>query len=248
MPTREHLVSRRYRLEMLQTVAGSGAAVCVLSEAAARLYRRYLLRDPEILPGGVLADEFAVDEPRADPPTLISAASIGDPRKRGALMLDAFGRLRERHPELRLEVARTADPHLSPYSFELPDGARWIEPDSTEALARAYSRASASVLAARDEAFGLVLVESLAAGTPVAAARSGSCPEIVDSPEVGSLFDGDDPEALAAAMDEALEAGGRAETAAACRTRAAEYDWGRVVERYEAVYERVLSAPAAAPR
>ena len=244
-PTREHLVSRRYRLEMLQAVAASGAATCVISEAAAQLYRRYLLREPTILPGGVRCDDFAVDEPRADPPTLICAASIGDPRKRGALMLDAFRLLRSRRPDVELEVTRIADPHLSPYTFELPEGARWIEPGSTDALARAYARASASVLAARDEPFGLVLVESLAAGTSVAAARSGSCPEIVDSPQIGALFDGDDPEALASAMDDALNLGSREETASACRQRASEYDWSKVVELYEAVYERAAAASRA---
>jgi glycosyltransferase involved in cell wall biosynthesis len=244
MPTREHLVARRYRLEMLQEVAASGASVCMLSEAAAELYRRYLLREPEILPGGVIAGEFAVGEPRAEPPTLVCAASIGDPRKRGGLMLEAFRLLRDRRPEVRLEVTRTPDPHLSPYTFDLPPGARWIEPSSTEALARAYARASASVLTAQDEPFGLVLVESLAAGTPVAAARSGSCPEIIDSPKIGALFDGDDPGEVAAAMDDALALGGREETAAACQVRARDYEWSHVVERYEAVYERALAAAA----
>ena len=246
MPTREHLVARRYRLEMLQAVVARAAASCVLSEAAAALFRRYLLREPEVLPGGVLSDEFAVDESRAVPPTLLSAASIGDPRKRGELLLEAFDRLRERRPDALLEVVRTRDPHLSPYSFELPPGAAWIETPSTGDLARAFARASASVLAARDEPFGLVLIESLAAGTPVVAARSGSCPEIVDRPEVGRLFDGDDAAGLAGAMDETIELGGQKGTVAACRERAAEYDWSRVVERYEAVYERSVGASARA--
>jgi glycosyltransferase involved in cell wall biosynthesis len=241
MPTREHLVARRYRLEMLQEVVSGAAASCVLSEAAADPFRRYLLCEPHVLPGGVLTREFAVDEPRSTMPTLLSAASIGDPRKRGGLMLEAFRRLRERIPQVRLRVIVTRDPHLSPYSFELPVGAEWLEVASTEQLARAYASAWASVLAAEDEPFGLVVIESLAAGTPVAAARSGSCTELIDSPEVGALFDGDDPQALAASMDEALALGGREETAAACRERARQYDWSRVVERYEAVYERAMA-------
>jgi glycosyltransferase involved in cell wall biosynthesis len=243
MPSREHLVARRYRLEMMQEVVAGAAATCVLSEAAANPFRRYLLREPRVVPGGVMAAEFAVDEPREPAPTLFSAASIGDPRKRGALLLEAFRRLRERRPDARLTVARTRDPHLSPYSFELPEGAEWFESRSTEELARAYARALASVLAAEDEPFGLVLVESLAAGTPVVAARSGSCPEIVDSPRLGALFAGDDPETLASAMHEGLELGGRAETAAACRERAAAFDWTRVVERYEAVYRDAVATP-----
>jgi glycosyltransferase involved in cell wall biosynthesis len=244
-PTREHLVARRYRLEMMQSVVAEAAATSVLSKAAAELFRRYLLREPHVLPGGVIASDYAVDAPRAEAPTLVSTASIGDPRKRGALLLEAFRRLRERRPEVRLRVARTRDPHLSPYSFELPEGAEWFEAGSTAELARDYAGASASVLAAEDEPFGLVVVESLAAGTPVAAARSGSCPEIVDSTAVGALFDGDDPEALADAMAAALELGSRDETAAACRKRAAEYDWGRVVELYETMYERALDGAGA---
>jgi glycosyltransferase involved in cell wall biosynthesis len=244
MPTRPHLVSRRYRLEMMQSVVARAAASCVLSEAAAELFRRYLLREPRVLPGGVLFGRFAVDEPRATAPTLICAASIGDPRKRAALLLEAYRILRGRLPELRLEVVRTADPHLSPYSFELPEAAEWVSPTSTETLARAYARAWASVVTAEDEPFGLVLVESLAAGTPVVAARSGACPEIVTGPDLGALFDGDRPEALVAAITDALDLDPE-RSRVTCRERAAQYDWSRVVERYESVYREAV---AAAPR
>jgi glycosyltransferase involved in cell wall biosynthesis len=38
-------------------------------------------------------------------------------------------------------------------------------------------------------------------------------------------------------MDDALELGRLQETVTACRERAAEYDWSRIVERYESVYD-----------
>jgi glycosyltransferase involved in cell wall biosynthesis len=245
-PFRHHLVERRYRLEMLQAVVAGAAEVAVLSEAAARPFRRYLLREPTILPGGVMTGQFAVDVARAESPTLFSAASLGDPRKRGALLLDGFRALRERVPGARLEIVRTPDPHLSPYEFELPEGAAWIEVDSTAALAAAYARAHASVLAAEDEAFGLVLVESLAAGTPAVASASGATGEILDRPEVGVRFEEDTPAALAGAMQRGLALGSEAGAAAACRERAAEFDWERVADRYEAAYERALGARAPA--
>lgn len=243
MPTRQHLVSRRYRLEMMQAVVAGAAATSVLSEAAAELFRRYLLRRPLVLPGGVLLERFRRDAPRARVPTLLCTASIGDPRKRGDLLLAGFRHLRDSRPDARLRVARSRDPHMSPYSFELPEGAEWFAAGSTEELAKAYSGSWASVLTAEEEPFGLVLVESLAAGTPVAAARSGSCAEIIDSDRVGALFEGDGAEAVAAAMESVLELAVRPETADACVERAADFDWSRVVEGYEEVYERIAAQP-----
>jgi glycosyltransferase involved in cell wall biosynthesis len=49
-PERRHLVSRRYRLEMLSRSAREASAVTVTSEAAAVAVRRYLLRDPIVVP------------------------------------------------------------------------------------------------------------------------------------------------------------------------------------------------------
>lgn len=239
IPTRRYLVQRRYRLEMMRSTVERAAACTVLSGAAAVPFRRYLLREPRVVPGGVLLEQFANGGPRAPVPTLFCAASIGDPRKRGELLLSAFRALRERRGDVRVLLARTPDPVLSPHTFELPEGAEWIEPESTEALARAYATAWASVLPAVDEAFGLVLLESLAAGTPVVAARSGACPEIVTSEAAGRLFEPDDEDDLVRALDEALELGARPETAAECVRVAAPYDWSRVVERYEELYDPV---------
>ena len=62
---------------------------------------------------------------------------------------------------------------------------------------RSWRCRAGQALPSVDEAFGLVLVESLAAGTPVVAARSGACPEIVTDDLIGRLFEpdaADDPE------------------------------------------------------
>ena len=95
IPTREYLVARRYRLEMHLEIARAADEVSVLSAAAAEPYRRYLLRDPVILPGGVLPGAFAVSADRAADPTLFCASSLGDPRKRADLL---FGGLRPSAP------------------------------------------------------------------------------------------------------------------------------------------------------
>jgi glycosyltransferase involved in cell wall biosynthesis len=242
IPTRQYLVARRYRLETLRSVAAAADECTVLSQAAATPFRRYLFRDPRVLPPGVLAERFRSEAARAAKPTLVCAASLGDPRKRGPLLAGAFRRLRERVPDARLLVLRGRDPMLSRERVELPEGAEWIEPvRSPEELAPIYAAAWASVLPSVEEAFGVVLTESLAAGTPVVADRSGAGPEIVTGDAIGRLFERDDEPGLARAMEEALALGSRPGTAEACRRRAADYDWGRLVREYEAVYESVAS-------
>lgn len=239
---RQWLVKRRYRLEMLRAAAERAEVVSVLSEAAAIPYERYLGRAPEILPGGIMLDDFGPGGERDQRPTLFCAASLGDPRKRGPLLLRAFAQLRERVPEARLLVATVADPVLSGDVPALPEGAEWVTADSTAAVADLYRRAWASVLPSVDEAFGLVLLESMAVGTPVVAARSGAAPELLTDERAGVLFEPDDPEALAGAMQRALQLAEARATTDACRQLAEEWEWGRVVERYERAYAAALAS------
>lgn len=56
-------------------------------------------------------------------------------------------------------------------------------------LASAYASADAFIFPSRTETLGLVLLEAMAAGCPVVAARSGGIPDIVTDGENGYLFD-----------------------------------------------------------
>ncbi len=241
IPERAYLVSRRYRLEMMQAIVAGAALSSVLSEAAAEVFRRYLLIEPLVLPGGVIGRSFAVEAERAPAPTVLCAASLGDPRKRADLLFAAFARLRERRPGAELVLVRTPDPVMSPLEVAPPPGARWVEADATEAIARAYASAWATVLPAVGEAFGLVLLESLAAGTPVVCARAGGPPEIVSDERIGRLFEPADVDGLVAALEGALDLAGDPEVRALCRARAADFDWSRIVERYEDAYASVVA-------
>lgn len=240
IPVRRYLVGRRYRAELLRRVAAESDATTVLSGAAAERFRRYLLVEPEVLPGGVLGERFASQPaPKHERPTLICAASLADPFKRGELLLWAFERLRERLPDARLVVVRSRDPFFGSGLSALPAGVELIEADETSTLARAYASAWASVLPSVDDAFGLVLLESLAAGTQVIASRSGGPAEIVDREEIGLLFEPDDEDDLVRVMEEALDVR-PAGPSEACRARAADYDWSTIGDRYEDLYARLL--------
>ncbi|MGI8805777.1 MAG: glycosyltransferase family 4 protein, partial [Thermoleophilaceae bacterium] len=111
-------------------------------------------------------------------------------------------------------------------------------------LARAYASAWASVLPSVEEAFGLVLVESLAAGTPVVAARSGASPEVLRGDTPAVLFEPDDEHALERALDEGLALAHRPGVREACRAAARAWDWSAVLPLYEALYEEAASGSA----
>ena len=256
IPARQFLVARRYRLPLLQRAVEAAKHVTVLSEAAAEPFERYLLRRPEIVPGGVTTNAFANSAPGAQiapgqidansaPGAQIAvfcAASLNDERKRAGVLMEAFRILSGQRPGVRLVLAGLDDPTQGPEAVELPPGAVLAPVTDTDQLARGYASAGASVLPAVHEAFGLVLVESLAAGTPAVAARSGACPEVIDDDRVGRLFEPDDPGDLARALGEALDLGADPETAARCREHASRWDWDRILPRYEELYERAISS------
>jgi phosphatidylinositol alpha-mannosyltransferase len=234
---RAYLVKRRYRLEMTAAAIAGADAVTALSPPAAAPLERYFGRQVEVLPGGVRIADFAAEPARAEAPTVVCAANLEDERKRGDLLLRAFAAARARRPTARLLLAG----RRAPARGGLPAGVEHVDGDWTAALARLFGNAWISVLPAVDEAFGLVLLESLAAGTPVVATRSGAGPLIVDRTGIGELVEPDDPDALAAGLEHGLAAAPDAAVAAACRKRAAELDWAVVAPRYEELYERVLS-------
>jgi len=231
IPTRRYLVQRRYRLPMHAELAREAAVCTVLSEAAAEPFRRYLLRDPEVVPPGVACDEFAVDTERAEHPTIVYAGSPADPRKRLGLLIEAFDALRRRRPEARLQLAGSREPG---FDVELPEGAEWVESDRTGDLARTLAAAHVAVLPSTGEAFGLVLAEALAAGTPVVATDAGAAGEIV-TPAVGRLFTQDDRDSLVDALEEALALNGSRD---AYRAHARQWDWSAIGPRYEALLEQ----------
>jgi glycosyltransferase involved in cell wall biosynthesis len=85
------------------------------------------------------------------------------------------------------------------------------------------------------EPFGLVLIESLAAGTPVVALRRGAVPEVIEHEVSGYVCD--DVDDMADCLERAIMLDHEA-----CRARAADFSVERMRERYERVYETVLAS------
>ena len=109
-------------------------------------------------------------------------------------------------------------------------------------LAAKLGAASVAVTTPRwEEPFGLVVVEALACGTPVAGFRRGALPDILDQ-RTGRLADPDNVRDLARAISEAAHL-----SRAACRERVeTAYDLQVMIDRYETLYRTVRRRPVAA--
>jgi glycosyltransferase involved in cell wall biosynthesis len=93
------------------------------------------------------------------------------------------------------------------------------------------------------EAFGLVLVESLASGTPIIASNLPGVRMVVDAPNTGLLVEPGDAAALAQAIRQILTTVPlRRELAQRGRARVEQnYDWQQIGLRLESIYREVLT-------
>jgi len=113
--------------------------------------------------------------------------------------------------------------------------------DDETALSAAYREARMTVLPSEYEAFGLVLLESLAAATPVVASRVGGIPEFVEDGKAGLLVPPRSPAVLADAMlrvwedrDLARRLGEYGRDHVVPR-----YTWDSLADRLDALYREV---------
>jgi glycosyltransferase involved in cell wall biosynthesis len=119
-----------------------------------------------------------------------------------------------------------------------------------EKLASAYACADAFIFPSRTETLGLVLLEAMAAGCPVVAARSGGIPDIVTDGVNGYLFDPADSEgAINATIRLVAQTEERETLRANARIEAERWGWAAATRQLQRYYQSVVfsqSLPKAA--
>lgn len=223
IPHRRWLVARHPRAAIMRRALDRADAVVSLSRVAADAFERWLGVDARVIAPGVDLTAFAPGPGRAAEPTILCAADHAQPRKRVGLLLEAFAQVRRQRPTARLLLDAPAPAAPGVQERDLSD---------TTALAAANREAWVHALPSVGEAFGLVLAEALACGTPVV----GPNPELVADPATGVLFTGDDPGELARALLTALDLG---DVSAACRARAKAFSTDATTDAYVALYADV---------
>lgn len=116
-------------------------------------------------------------------------------------------------------------------------------PLTGDELASAYASADAFLFPSTTETLGLVLLEAMASGLPVVAARSAPTLELVDGDRetAALLFDPRDPRTIAASVSALLASlPEHKRRARENRARVVAFDWQAPTERLLSIYERAI--------
>ncbi len=158
------------------------------------------------------------------------------------MLAEAFGRVREQVPGVRLFVAGNGD---------LEEAAERFGPhaEAVTFLGGVTDEEKASLLASVDvyvapqtggESFGIVLVEAMSAGTAVVASDLGAFRRVLDDGRCGALFTTGDPASLADRLVEVLgDPAQREALRSHGSTWVRRYDWSTVAHQLLEVYEMV---------
>lgn len=102
-----------------------------------------------------------------------------------------------------------------------------------------YAAADVLVLPSRSEAFGMTVLEGMAAGLPVLVSRECGVSPLINTGEDGFVFD--DSEQLARFLVELFDGGSRQRVGAAARRKAEAYSWDRQTDKYEQLFMEIRS-------
>jgi len=170
--------------------------------SAERAAEFYGLRDrPAVVPELIELEEWRKSlAPHPDGGERFTVLFVGRfyRRKRVDALLRAAARLRGQIPELSVRIIGNG-PCAAAWrrlgrDLRLEGTVEWLGDVSREELAREYRGASAFCLPSVQEGFGIVLLEAMAAGKPIVAARAAAIPEVAPH---ATLVQPDDWEALA---------------------------------------------------
>jgi sugar transferase (PEP-CTERM/EpsH1 system associated) len=195
---------------------------------------------------GIDLERFPFHGPQPGGPAVTVARLT--PVKNIATLLHATRRVVDVLPGFRLEIAGDGlcREELGRLAGELGLTERVRFLGEVRDVPALLGRASMFVLPSRSEGISLTILEAMARGLPVIAAKVGGNPEVVESGRTGLLVPPEDAAALSAAM---LRMAGNPEEAdlmgRAGRHRVeAHFDVRRMVAQYEAIYAPAVGAAA----
>jgi glycosyltransferase involved in cell wall biosynthesis len=233
----------------LRWLASRAAAIIVVSEAVGRRLEECGVRHRQlaVVPNGVDLDRFPPSPPRSSdgPFTALFLGRLTE--EKGVPVLLEVVQSLPREPLIRVVAAGDGPLRSSLEAAAGQSEGRLSFVGPRQVVTPLYHAADAVVLPSRSEGHPMTALEAMACGLPVVASRVGGLPEIVVDGETGLLVPpGDAPAMVLALVTLASDRERAREMGSAGRARIeALFSEQRMLERVEAVYNRVLGAPCA---
>ncbi len=224
-----------------------------VSAAARHFVDRFFPGDYKIIPNGVNLGRFQRAVPLArwqdGTPNLLFVGRLED-RKGLIHLLKAFRLIRKADTDCRLLVVGSGPQEREMRRYVLTRGLGNVEflgRVSDAEKAQLFRTADVFVSpATRGESFGIVLLEAMAAGTPIVCSDIHGYKGVVQRGSQALLVPPRDPKALAAAISELLaDPALRTTMGASGQARAEQFSWEHVTARVEAYYSFVIRRLAA---
>lgn len=220
-----------------------------VSDLARRWQMEALGSDAVQIPNGLDVESFASAPPMPGYPrpgrTVLFLGRFDEPRKGMEVLLGALPALVARFADVEiLIVGRGDEDELREKAGELAGHLRFLgQVDDAE---KASALRSADVYCAPNtggESFGIVLVEAMAAGTPVVASNLDAFRRVLEDGRAGRLVPVEDSAALAEALIAVLgDARLRRRYIKAATAAVQRYDWSVVADEIMRVYETVAAS------
>ncbi len=253
-----HAASTRSRFlamfdSVVQAVLERLSGRIAVSQAARKMIVEHLGADAVVIPNGVSIAHYADAAPLPgyprDPALGGTIGFIGrydESRKGMAILIEALTTLVRRRPGVRLLVAGRGEE--AEFLERLPE----FLAGSVVMLGMVSERDKASLLRSVDvyvapntggESFGIILLEAMAARTPIVASDLQAFRRVLDDGRAGLIFRNRDAADLAAALDTVLgNEALRGQLAAASAQVVQPYDWAVVASQIMRVYEIAVAA------
>lgn len=244
-----------FRRMIVASTARANGVVCVSEFTESRLHAH---TDPvgivTVIPHGVDHDRFAPSAHGDTSDDLAALARLGittpyigflstiEPRKNVGGLVRAFARLAPRHRQLQLVLAGGRGWGSDVVQREIEQSgvaAKIVRPGRIDdAIVPAFYR-HAAVIAypSFEEGFGLPALEAMACGAPLVTSRGSALEEVVDGAAL--TVDPEDTDAIAAAMERALDPACAQDLRTRGPERARRFRWDDTVDAHVALYQKL---------
>jgi glycosyltransferase involved in cell wall biosynthesis len=228
------------------TIPRSDGVVCITNYTREAVVS--LARKTWVVPNAVDGSFFEIKRLPSPAVQILCVATV-DERKNQNALIRAMDTL---HPQGRFELlflggANRNSAYVREF-FELLETRPWCRYlgfADRDALRQYMASASGLVLPSLEDNCPMVILEAMAAGVPVAAARVGGVPDLVRHGETGLLFDPLSAEAMATAIKQLLEDRERSMTVRARDEARKRFHAEVIAARHLEIYREVASFPRA---